>query len=310
MRDQESKPHSDRLSTRRHRFVSCVIAATLLAQVAIPAYASPARAETDSTLPSASTGEPPVSPAPENGGDTMYLRDGKALSGQIIQIQDGERATIRLPSGQDVVIPWDSIDRIDRRVVIPGASPQANESLSRPQGAVDDHPLGRPGAPEAAYVHVEAGPGAQLFSVGADSKRRETKLCSAPCDVELPLGNTYSLHVPGGHSTLRSPPFHLNAHPGQYVIISASIQRAGAGDLAFLLTWFGLGAVSACVPWSLVAPRGPGPQQSAIIVTLALAALMLPISAILLTLPRVRTKQTVIVMRETAPPAPVSMPTS
>jgi hypothetical protein len=129
------------------------------------------------------------------------------LRGTLIEMLPNDHATIQLATGQNAVVEWGKIDRIEA----------AQGGAIREPGA-PYHKKPRPGPGPTVFVHVEGDEGVVLDSIAPGSVRW-TRVCVAPCDAELPLTQMYRID---GENIRRSRPFSLSASPGQHVVISVS----------------------------------------------------------------------------------------
>jgi hypothetical protein len=138
------------------------------------------------------------------------------IRGTLIEAIPNDHATVELATGQSAVIPWDRVDRIDR-----GSSSTPPPSLpSSPPFYGQRIP---PPPTGSAYVHIESDQPVVLER--RDGGRTWSLACSSPCDAELPIGSTYRI---GGTGVRNSAPFHLNARPGDRLILDVNTASKGA----------------------------------------------------------------------------------
>ncbi len=52
--------------------------------------------------------------APADGTDVVYLKDGQQLRGTLIELRVGESAKVRLAGGQEAIVRWEGIARMER----------------------------------------------------------------------------------------------------------------------------------------------------------------------------------------------------
>jgi hypothetical protein len=97
-----------------------------------------------------------------------------------------------------------------------------------------------PGSGGVAFVHLEAEQGAVLESATNPRSRQWTAVCSAPCDLVLPLDREYRV---SGEDMRNSRTFQLGAAPGQHVFITVSPASKGAFAAGIGLTSVGGGGI-------------------------------------------------------------------
>ncbi len=179
--------------------VGAVTALSFVAQSTGLAYASPPQAEGQSV--------PPL-PAPPPAGDAIYLKGGETIRGTLVEMLPNDHATLRLSTGQNAVVAWGQIDRIERQP-FRGAPAGPIPAAPPPSGS--------------AFVHLEAEEGIVLESI-APGSGRWALACTAPCDAEVPLADQFRV---GGESVRSSRAFGLAASPGQHVVIRVSPASKG-----------------------------------------------------------------------------------
>ena len=173
--------------------------------------------------PPAST--PPTAQAPQAGApmgsDVVYLKNGGLLRGTIIDVIPSSHARIQLSAtGEIVTVQWSEINRIEH-ATRGSAAPAAPAAP-----AVKRVP--------AVLVHIESPRKVTLERRPSDEYEWE-EVCTSPCDKLVPASDEY--HVVGS-GMKASPPFQLEAQPGQRVVLT--IDPASKG-------WFAVGIVGGIV---------------------------------------------------------------
>jgi hypothetical protein len=141
------------------------------------------------------------SPAPSSpGGDVIELKTGGLLRGTLIDAIPNGHARIQLVTGEVATVPWQDIARIDRGSV---AAPPAPAAPAAPTDAT-------------VYVHIEGSDAAQLQRDTGDHRHWDS-VCSAPCDQQVSLNDTYRI---SGAGIRNSAPFTLSVHGGQREVLT------------------------------------------------------------------------------------------
>ena len=180
--------------------------------------------------------------APESGDsapaplDTVFLLDGSFVRGTLVEVVPQTMVRIRLATGEIMTIPWSQISRMDR-----ASPPAAREPASAPPP--------QPPEPKHALVtvHLDAPRGVRLERRQTDAEPWK-KVCSAPCDEDLPVDGDY--HVVG-EGVKTSDDFRLDARDAARVEIKVNaasklwfeigVGTAGAGLAAASAgAWFAL----------------------------------------------------------------------
>lgn len=164
----------------------------------------------DAVPPPLPTSAPPAAQAPVTESttttvDTIHLRSGGLFRGRVSEILPGDHVTVILPSGETRRIPWSDVERV---IVASTAIPEAPSS---PSSAGSPAMVG-----PRARVHIKASGRVTLFRRPAGTTDL-VQACEAPCDAELPLGDTYRV---GGSGLSTTPEFMLAAKPGGSVEIT------------------------------------------------------------------------------------------
>jgi hypothetical protein len=192
------------------------------------------------------------------GTDSVYLKGGGLIRGSLIEAFPNDHATVELADGQTAVIPWERIERIDRGGVT--AAPVA--PIAPPPSAAPS--LAAPSPAGSATVHVES-------EVPVVVERRQGRewvfACSSPCNAELPLAGLYRIR---GTDVRNTSAFHLNARPGETVVLDVNGASRGNFTGGIVLTAVGGGAiligalvlyVEAVMDWASTAAGGSGPSN-------------------------------------------------
>ena len=164
--------------------------------------------------------------AQDAGPDTVVLRDGGMLKGNLIEVLPGDHATLQLANGQSARIRWDVIDHIIRNGV-PLNTAQVQQQATQPSTASAPTPK----ETGNVWVHIDGADNVDLESVITDAApagKRVTNgwatICSAPCDQEVPLAGSYRL---AGDGVRPSRTFKLAGKPGDKVYIQADPASRG-----------------------------------------------------------------------------------
>ncbi|HSO37717.1 MAG TPA: hypothetical protein VLT33_34560 [Labilithrix sp.] len=157
--------------------------------------------------------------------DTVHLRSGGVVLGRVSEIVTGVRVSILTPTGELRNVPWSDVDR----VVVANTAPPPQLPPRRPPPAPPPPPPMEPDLPPMdgprAFVHIEASGTTYLYRAPDGTTDYQTA-CTAPCDMELPIGDSYKI---GGNGTKTTPSFKLKASPGG----SVTLKVDGAN-------WFGV----------------------------------------------------------------------
>lgn len=135
--------------------------------------------------------------------DTVHLRNGGLFRGRVTEIVPGDHVTVILPSNETKRIPWPEVDRV---IVASTPIPPAG-TVSAPPAAAP--PMVGP----KARVHVTSAKRAILYRRPAGTNSW-VQACQAPCDVDLPIGDTYRI---AGNGLSQSKEIHLEAGPNGFV---------------------------------------------------------------------------------------------
>jgi hypothetical protein len=171
-------------------------------------------------------------PHAQVGSDVVYLKGGGMIRGTLVEAIPNDHATVELANGQSAVIPWDRVDRIDRGGMTVPPSPYYPTP-----GAVPPAPKGP--VPSAA-VHIESDKSDSPVTIERREGRNWVYACSAPCDAELPLAPLYRI---SGTEVRSSSAFHLNARPGDHIVLDVATASKGSFTGGIVLTGVGGGAM-------------------------------------------------------------------
>jgi hypothetical protein len=165
--------------------------------------------------------------------DVVFTLGGEALSGRAIEIVPGSHVTIELPGGEQRRLQWSGVDRIVVGVADAPDRPPPAADPAPPADAPLDGPLVR--------VHVTSSRVTYLYR-RPEGSTDFLRACESPCDLELPLGDTYKI---GGSGITTSKDFRLSGAPGGTVSITVDgpswVGIVGGGVLA--LSGIGIGYV-------------------------------------------------------------------
>lgn len=184
--------------------------------------------------------------------DTVHLRNGGLYRGHVTEIVPGNHVTILVEaSSSPTIIPWAEVDRVivSTTPVPPSAAPAMPPVHPIPPATP---PLPVPFAGPTVRVHVTAPSSVILYRHPAGTTSW-VKACTSPCDVDLPLGDSYRVT---GNNVAQSSDFSLHGAPGSTVNVDVSPQSTGGvvmggliggagiltGYIGLIVTAIGLGA--------------------------------------------------------------------
>lgn len=174
-------------------------------------------------LPSQPVAPPPPPPGVAvTGGDMVILKGGGMLRGRLVEVIPNDHATIALSTGQNAIIEWSRIERIEQAPA--GYAPGQAPAPPPPP------PAGR------VWVHIESD--RELLVEGLGHESGWQHMCSSPCDMELPLDLEYRLLADGVRP---SQPFRLQALAGQREVID--VTSASKGGYVGGVTLVSIGSV-------------------------------------------------------------------
>ena len=182
----------------------------------------------------------PAGSAPAVGSDVIYMKNGGILRGTIIDAIPNAQARIELATGEIATVQWSEIARIERGEAPKGKPPGAPAQGSSLPPLPPTGPAPSPGAPPPppaptmVMVHIDGPEDTQLEQDVSHEEHWQT-VCTAPCDLKLPIGPDYRVTGPGIKA---SGVFGLEYQNGLREIVTVN----GASK-----SWFVLGIVSTAV---------------------------------------------------------------
>jgi hypothetical protein len=212
---------------RRAFFFVSMVAATLVPSVAFADDEAPPPlpAATATTTPSASTTV-----------DAVHLRNGGMYRGRVTEIVPGDHVTVVVaPGGETKRIPWPEVDRV---IVASTPVPPA-PTPTTPVASAPTPPA--PMVGPRARVHITSPKQVILYRKAAGTSTFQ-QACTSPCDLELPIGDTYRL---AGNGLSQNKELHLAAGPGGFVDIVVDPPSTGGMILGGFIA--GGGATAAYV---------------------------------------------------------------
>ncbi len=167
--------------------------------------------------------------------DAVHLRNGGLYRGRVTEIVPGDHVTVLVAPGNETKrIPWPEVDRV---IVASTAVPPApTASTPAPTPAAPAPMIG-----PLARVHITA-PKQVILYRRAPGTSSFVQACSSPCDLELPIGDTYRL---AGNGLSQNKEFRLQAAPGGSVDIVVDPPSTGGMILGGFVA--GTGATAAYV---------------------------------------------------------------
>jgi hypothetical protein len=167
----------------------------------------PSSAHADDAPVAAATDVAPAAPP-----DTLYLRNGGMIRGRVQEILPTSHVTVTLSTGEVRKVPWNEIERV---IVASAATIPPLPSLPSTPPPVVAAPTPSTPLPMVGprvRVHVDSKKKVELHRKrdGVGGTAGWVHACMSPCDVELPLGDTYKVT---GSGILSSSEFHLHEEP-------------------------------------------------------------------------------------------------
>ena len=211
------------------RFVGMGLAVTTMMLAPSAAFAD------DAPPASVPAGAATTTESPTATVDTIHLRSGGLFRGRVTEILPGDHVTVVLPTGETKRFPWVDVDRV---IVASTTVPPPPPSSTVPAAMVGPR----------ARVHIKSsGHRVTLFRRPAGSTEL-VAACDSPCDIELPIGDTYRV---GGSGLSTTPEFMLAAKAGGSVditvdgpnwfgIVSGGVLTLGGGITAYVGVIFAL----------------------------------------------------------------------
>jgi hypothetical protein len=179
----------------------------------------------------------PAGLAPDVGQDAVYTKSGGILRGTIIDAVPGMPARIQLATGEVATVGASDIARIEHAgkvVSAPAAEPPPGQAPQAPA------PVSAPAPPpprdlsDKVLVHVD-GPDNARLEQDTTNAGNWTEVCSAPCDIQLPVAADY--RIAGG--VRQSRVFNLPGHHGEKVTLTVSAATTGGFVVGVVLTAVG-----------------------------------------------------------------------
>jgi len=200
------------------------------------ASAVPSIAFADDEVPPLPPPSAASTPSASTTVDAVHLRNGGLYRGRVTEIVPGDHVTVIVaPSGETKRIPWPEVDRvIVASTPVPPAPTTATPVPSTPTAPA---PMVGP----RARVHITAPKQVILYRRAAGTSSFQ-QACTSPCDLELPIGDTYRL---AGNGLSQNKELHLAAGPNGFVDIVVDPPSTGGMILGGFIA--GGGATAAYV---------------------------------------------------------------
>ncbi len=141
--------------------------------------------------------------------DVLQKKDGRVVHGRLREIVPGDHVTLEDASGEPTTFPWAEIEQ----VVVGGAPSAAGSGLSG-SSAPSPPPMVGP----LVRVHIVSRRTVYLHRRAANAADF-VRACESPCDVDLPLGDTYKV---SGSGMTTSREFRIVGSPGDTIAIDVS----------------------------------------------------------------------------------------
>ena len=157
---------------------------------------------------------PDAKPADTTGAvDTVQLRSGGTFRGRVTEILPNSHVSIAVPGEGTKRFAWADVEKV---VVASYAGPLPPSGAgATPYVAPSTPPIEAPMQGPRARVHLRAKSRVLLYRKPAGTNAW-TQACASPCDVELPIGDSYRLT---GNGVPQTREFRLEASPGGAVEI-------------------------------------------------------------------------------------------
>jgi hypothetical protein len=162
--------------------------------------------------------------------DTVHLRSGGMYRGRVTEIVPGDHVTIIVTTdGTARRLPWSDLERV---IVASTPIPPATATATAPTGGTaTPSPMVGP----RARVHITTKRQVILYRRPAGSSAWE-QACTSPCNLELPLGDTYRI---AGSGLSQNKELRLQASPGGAVDILVDPPSVGGMVLGGLTAGVG-----------------------------------------------------------------------
>lgn len=141
--------------------------------------------------------------------DSVYLRGGGLFRGRVNELVPKDHVTVVVQSGESKRIAWADVDHV---IVGPVSLPPGTSSVATAPSAAPPPPPAE-GVP-GARVHVTSPTPVFLYRRAPGSTAWE-RVCTSPCDEELPASGTYRVTGNG----VAAKELSLNANPGESVVL-------------------------------------------------------------------------------------------
>jgi F0F1-type ATP synthase membrane subunit c/vacuolar-type H+-ATPase subunit K len=215
---------------RRAFFLVSLIGASLVPSLAL------ADDEPPPPLPAPTTATTPAASSASTTVDAVHLRNGGFYRGRVTEIVPGDHVTVVVaPGGETKRIPWPEVDR----VIVASTPVPPTPTASAPAASPPTPPA--PMVGPRARVHITAPKQVILYRRAAGTSAFQ-QVCTSPCDLELPIGDTYKL---AGNGLSQNKELHLAAGPGGFVDIVVDPPSTGGMILGGFIA--GGGATAAYV---------------------------------------------------------------
>lgn len=167
--------------------------------------------------------------------DAVHLRNGGLYRGRVTEIVPGDHVTVLVAPGNETKrIPWPEVDRVIVASTPVPPAPTASAPVATP-------PVAAPMVGPRARVHITAPKQVILYRKAAGTSSF-VQACASPCDLELPINDTYRL---AGNGLSQNKEFRLQAGPGGFVDIVVDPPSTGGMILGGFIA--GGGATAAYV---------------------------------------------------------------
>jgi len=157
-----------------------------------------------------------AAPGLEATPDTVHLRNGGLLRGRVTEIVPGDHVTVLMVGGEQKRIPWIEVDR----VVVATDKPQPQSSGPAPL-VVSPPSTSEAAAPPMVGPRVRVrlrGTGTLYLYRKPAGASDFVKACESPCDMDVPVGDTYKV---GGSGVTTTKEFRIDqVGDGRYVEIT------------------------------------------------------------------------------------------
>jgi hypothetical protein len=168
---------------------------------------------------------PVVTEDPTALADTLHLKSSGIVRGRVTELVGGDHVTIVTPTGETRHVPWSDVEHL---ILVTNKFPKRRASRPPPQAAPAPEPA--PMVGRRARVHIVASGGSTYLYRQAAGTTDYVTACEAPCDLELPLGDSYKI---GGNGLTTTPAFQLQERADGTVLLDVR----GANWLGIVGGW-------------------------------------------------------------------------